>query len=101
MLAVAVAVDSGKGQVTVQTGPMQERLHPVATSIEMVRPTRLSVALFEGIKQEAFVALILAHYRNQLLHLFVVEGLVSLSLRTNGQTGGHYTTPISKSVYCL
>ncbi len=97
MLTVALTVDSGK-VVKIRTGPTHERLQPVATSIEQVNQTPLPVALFEGIKQEAFVHLVLAHYRNQLLHLFLVEGLVALSLRRNGQTGSHYTAPISKSM---
>ncbi len=98
MLGVAVAVDSGRGLVTVRTKPMHTRQHPVATSIQGVRPTSLLPTLFESIKQEAFTPLILAYYRNQLLHLFVVEGLVALSLRTNMHTGEHYTTPISRSM---
>ncbi len=99
MLGVAIAKDSGGEQVTVCTGPLQERQHPVAATIEGVRSAPLSVPLFEGIKQEAFVPLILAHYRNQLLHMFTVEGLVALSLRTKDHSGACYTIPISKSKF--
>ncbi len=98
MLRVALTVDSGSKVVKVRTGPTHKRPQPVTTSIEQVNQMPLPVALFEGIKQEAFVHLVLAHYRNQLLHLFLVEGLVALSLRRNGRTGGHYTAPISKSM---
>ena len=38
---------------------------------------------YELITEVAFVHLLLAHYRNQLLHLFVPEAMLALSLHDN------------------
>ena len=96
MLSVALRLSEDK---IVSIRSLPEQPPSLTTSIEAVRQTPLPAERFDAIKWEAFVPLILAHYRNQLLHLFLCESLVALSLRSNGVNGtGHYTGTISKSV---
>jgi glycerol-3-phosphate O-acyltransferase len=38
----------------------------------------------EGIKDVGYKHLLLSHYRNQLLHWFVAEAMLALSLSLNG-----------------
>ena len=93
MLTVALQLSDDK-IVTIRSLPEQPPL--LRNSIKEISRTQLPAEMFESIKWEAFLPLILAHYRNQLLHLFLCESLVALSLRSNGT--GPYTGTISKSM---
>jgi len=76
---LSVALSHATGRVKIRT-----TLPPRPSSVQDNTP--LPEGMFEKIKQEAFVYLILGHYRNQLLHLFLCEGLVALSLRASGDS---------------
>ena len=53
-------------------------------SLNEVKELRLSPEECEGIKDISFKHLLLSHYRNQLLHWFVPESMLALSLSLNG-----------------
>lgn len=89
MLSVALTVNSDN-LVQVRSGFSHDQAHPR----QRQRPTLAEVILvqlpseeLDSIKQDAFFHLLLAHYRNQLLHLFVMEAMMALSLRGNTSDG--------------
>ena len=49
---------------------------------EVVKMT-LNPAHFQAVSEVAFTHLLLGHYRNQILHLYVPEALLALSLHSN------------------
>ena len=53
-------------------------------SFKQVKELRLAPAECEGIKNIGCKHLLLSHYRNQLLHWFVSEAMLALSLSLNG-----------------
>ena len=54
-------------------------------SLSEVHKLRLAPEEYEGIKEIGCKHLLLSHYRNQLLHWFVSEAMLALSLSLNGQ----------------
>lgn len=53
-------------------------------SMEQVKAQRLSQTDCDSIKDIAFKHLLLSHYRNQLLHWFITDAMLALSLSLNG-----------------
>lgn len=54
-------------------------------SLSEVQKLRLVPEEYEEIKEIGCKHLLLSHYRNQLLHWFVSEAMLALSLSPNGQ----------------
>lgn len=52
--------------------------------LNQLKELRLASEDYEGIKDVGFTHLLLSHYRNQLLHWFVPEAMLALSLSLNG-----------------
>lgn len=52
----------------------------VPTSISEILSEKMDVSYFHHLSEVAFVHLHLAHYRNQLLHLFVEDAMMALCL---------------------
>lgn len=93
MLSVALTVD-GDNVVKVRTSFSQDQPRPQdqpMPTLGEINHIRLPNRDLESIKQEAFFHLILAHYRNQLLHLFVTESMMALSL-SGCISDGHSST---------
>ena len=89
MLSVALTVDSDN-LVKVRSGLPHEHAHTrpqQRPSLKEVNLIQLPSEELDLLKQEAFFHLLLAHYRNQLLHLFVTEAMMALSLCWNISDG--------------
>ena len=81
LLHASVKVSPGGVVNIVGNGNWVRRASEKARDLGKLSELSLAQSDFEGVLQQAFSHLVLAHYRNQLLHLFLNEALFAASLQ--------------------
>ena len=99
LLHASVNVSPGGVVNIVGNGNQVRRASKKARDLDKLSELSLTRSDFEGVLQQAFSHLVLAHYRNQLLHLFLNEALFAASLQgTDSISSGEPCTEIGSSL---